>query len=79
MARHAPPSRDAHDRWQPRDHEPYFVILGHGRVHKMAWQSTPFDHEAWAFGNCFRTRSDAERAREALQACLRALHRAQAP
>ena len=74
MPRHDPQSLDAHERWKPGDHEQYFVILGDGDIKNIPWHSTPFDHEAWEFGNCFSMRSDAERARGAIKAFLQQFH-----
>ncbi len=69
MPRHDQPL-DARERWQPADYEQYFVILGNGSVKNISWHSTPFDHEAWQFGNCFKARSDAEQTREAVKQLL---------
>jgi len=65
-----PPERD---RWMPRNGEQYFLILGNGRVQRFQWHGTEFDLDAWKFGNCFKTRRDAERAIEAVKALLKYL------
>ena len=70
MPKHHPQSPDAHERWKPADQERYFIILGDGSVKNILWHSTPFDYGAWEFGNCFRVRSDAEHAREAVKQLL---------
>jgi hypothetical protein len=62
------------DRWRPQDGDQYFVILGDGNIRHIFWHSTPFDYDAWGFGNCFRLRSDAEQARDALKGVLLHLH-----
>ena len=74
MPRHDPPSPDARERWKPADYEQYFVVLGNGNIQNIVWHSTPFDHEAWTFGNCFRVRTDAECARDAIKAFLWNFH-----
>src|ERR1043166_1279476 len=70
-----PPCRGhSGEPWRPALHQRYYVILGHGRIQALPWAGTPFDYEAWQFGNCFRTHREAERAREALRHVLRSLH-----
>ena len=61
-------------RWQPSTGEHYFLILGKGRIARFPWNGTDFDHEAWHFGNCFRTQAQAEQARERLTEVLHTLH-----
>jgi len=65
-----PPERD---RWMPRNGEQYFLILGNGRVQRFQWHGTEFDLDAWEFGNCFKTRQDAERAIEVVKSLLKYL------
>ncbi len=60
--------------WKPALHQPYFVILGDGSIKVFRWSGTPFDHGAWQLGNCFKTRRDAERAREVFKQVLRVFH-----
>jgi hypothetical protein len=36
----------------------------------LRWSDTEFDHQAWQFGNCFRKRTVAEQARQAIQEVL---------
>jgi hypothetical protein len=50
--------------------ERYFMIMGDGHIRQLSWQDTPVDADAWQFGNCFRQRQEAQRAREAMQACF---------
>ena len=61
-------------RWQPAFHQRYFVILGDGSVQMFRWSGAPFDYKAWQFGNCFKTHTDAEHAREAVRQVLQAFH-----
>jgi hypothetical protein len=46
------------------------MIMGDGHIRQLSWQDTPVDADAWQFGNCFRKRQEAQRAREAMQACF---------
>jgi hypothetical protein len=61
---------DARSRWKPTHHECYFVILGDGSIQNFPWNGTDFDLRAWQFGNCFRRRTTAEQARNAVQELL---------
>jgi hypothetical protein len=70
MPRPDPQPQDARERWKPDTHERYFVVLGDGSIKNIQWYDTPFDHEAWQFGNCFKARSDAEQARWAIKQLL---------
>jgi hypothetical protein len=62
------------ERWQPVHHQRYFVILGDGSIRVFRWSGAPFDYAAWQFGNCFKTRRAAERAREAVRQVLGVFH-----
>jgi hypothetical protein len=70
------PRRDVsgRNRWMPREGQRYYLILGNGAVQRFEWHSTPFDHEVWNFGNCFRLKRDAERARNTLREILLHFH-----
>lgn len=74
MPQHDAASPEARVRWKPAQNQQYYLILGDGQIHQLAWQSTPFDRAAWEFGNCFRTRRDAEGARDRMKAFLWGLH-----
>ena len=70
-----PPCRGPRDEpWQPALRQHYFVILGNGSIKVFQWSGTPLDYEAWQFGNCFRTRREADRAREVVRQVLWTLH-----
>jgi len=71
MCPHLLPRHSDGDRWRPALGDPYFVILGDGGMHRFTWQGTPFDERAWAFGNCFRTWTEAAQARAVLHEVLR--------
>jgi len=61
-------------RWQPSDGDYYYLILGNGMIEIFPWNDTDFDHEAWHFGNCFKTHEDAVQTREKITEVLRTVH-----
>jgi hypothetical protein len=61
--------------WKPRNHARYYLILGNGEIQRLQWNNTPFDYEAWDFGNCFRLRREAEQAREKVKDTLINFHK----
>ena len=61
-------------RWQPNGGDYYYIILGNGIIKIFPWNDTDFDHEAWYFGNCFRTHKEAVYAREKIAEVLRTVH-----
>jgi hypothetical protein len=66
----SPPSQ----RWLPSKGESYFLMLGNGMLESFPWSDTAFDHEAWHFGNCFKTQADAAQARQKIKEVLLTLH-----
>ncbi len=60
--------------WRPVEGEHYFIILGDGHIRQLPWHGTPFDYDAWQFGNCFRKNAEAQQARENMQELLRMFH-----
>ena len=72
--RRTPPQQP--QRWQPSDGDYYYLILGNGMIELFPWNDTDFDHQAWHFGNCFKTHADAVQAREKIIEILRTFHRA---
>ena len=64
------PACYASPRWKPKYNAHYYLILGNGEIQRFQWNNTPFDYEAWDFGNCFRLRSEAESAREKVKKVL---------
>ena len=53
--------------WKPTNRQQYFLILAHGTISSLQWNDTVFDHEVWNFSNCFRSRKEAEQAREGMK------------
>ena len=64
-------------RWLPSEGDHYYLILGSGMIELFPWNDTPFDHETWHFGNCFKTHEEAIHARDKLKAVLLTFHEAQ--
>jgi hypothetical protein len=60
--------------WRPEAGERYFAILADGNIRQLPWHDTPFDYDAWQFGNCFRQRAEATQARAHMQELLRIFH-----
>jgi hypothetical protein len=77
MQRRAAPSPLTHARWKPTQHGQYFLILGDGRIQTFLWNDTEFDRRAWQFGNCFRRRTIAEHARQAILEVLQHFQQSQ--
>ena len=65
-------------RWLPSIGDHYYLILGNGMIERFPWSDTPFDHEAWQFGNCFPTYEQAVQARDIIKEVLLALHQGHA-
>ena len=61
--------------WKPTNREQYFMILGDGEIKSLQWNETIFDEAVWDFGNCFRSRKDAEQARDGMKEYLANFHR----
>ena len=62
-------------RWLPRAGAHYYLILGNGMIQRFPWNGTDFDHEAWNFGNCFKTHAQAIQAREKMREVLLMVHK----
>jgi hypothetical protein len=57
-------------RWLPLRGEKYFLIVRNGKIISSHWCDTPSEYEDWRFGNCFKNRKDAKKAREAMKDLL---------
>ncbi len=53
--------------WKPEMHAPWFHIAADGHIACDAWTDAPADRERWRIGNCFKTREQAEQAREQIR------------
>jgi len=74
LALFAADSAAAPARWKPKPGEDYWFIWDTGQIKKKVWGTWSYDERRWAIGNCFKTRHQAERAREGLQTYLRRFH-----
>lgn len=57
--------------WNPKNGEYYFFLSYDGEVIQSHWNGSRCDIRSFEMGNCFRTRSDAEAARERVRAALK--------
>lgn len=57
--------------WKSKYGEQYFCIYGSGKVIGVNFHDETIDNDRVSFGNCFRTREEAEAARERVRAALK--------
>lgn len=57
-------------RWLPSNGDTYFVIVAQRTIKRVRWHDTDADYEAWNFGNCFKDRRTAKRARATMKKML---------
>lgn len=58
-------------RWKPKINETYWFITGSNTIMRSVWADTFLDNEYFKFGNCFRTREEAEAAAERVKKALK--------
>lgn len=51
-------------RWKPASLENYFFIVSDGTVFREVWRTRPIDATRHQIGNCYKTKEEAEAARE---------------
>ena len=66
-------------QWRPQHGEHYWEIDSDGEIREYQWfdTTTPGAHwiaKTWAFGNCFKSRAEAEHARDGIKAYLLTFH-----
>jgi len=66
-------------QWRPHNGEHYWEIDSDGEIREYQWfdTTTPGAHwiaKTWAFGNCFKSRAEAEHARDGIKAYLLTFH-----
>jgi hypothetical protein len=62
-------------RWKPEDQQEVYRVSECGEIHASTFLlGEPRSESLWAFGDCFRTREDAARARDAMAHFLMTLH-----
>ena len=57
-------------RWKPKYKERYYRINWKGAVVETAWYDTQDEEICYEFGNCFRTKEEAEVARDKIKKML---------
>lgn len=57
-------------KWKPKYKERYYRMDWHGKVVDDTWYGTRDEKICYEFGNCFRTKEEAEAARDKIQKVL---------
>ena len=57
-------------RWKPEYESYYYIINTAGEVIERIWVNTQFDKLCLEFGNCFRTKEEAEAAKDKIKNLL---------
>ena len=57
-------------RWKPRLVDHYYYITTRGEVMEEVWYNIDTDNSRYEFGNCFKTRQEAEAARDKIRNLL---------
>ena len=57
-------------RWQPYSGERYWTVSAEGYAYPTQWYDDGFDNNVHAFGNCFKTREQAEVVLEKIKKVL---------
>ena len=57
-------------RWKPTSGERYWTISADGYAYPARWYGESFDNNVHAFGNCFKTREQAEDTLEKIKQVL---------
>ena len=63
------------EKWKPKICEQYWFIDRDGDVRYHLWTEWDSDNDKYDFGNCFRTKEEAEAAAEKVKALLLSLHK----
>jgi hypothetical protein len=62
-------------RWKPADQQEVYKVSDSGEIRASTFRYGEHHSEAlWAFGNCFKSKKDAARAREAIEQLLMTFH-----
>jgi hypothetical protein len=62
-------------RWKPEDQQEVYRVSECGEIRTATFRHGEHHSEAlWAFGNCFKSKKDAARAREAIEQLLMTFH-----
>ena len=61
--------------WKPEDHQEVYRVSDCGEIRTSTFRhGEPYSEALRAFGNCFKSKKDATRAREAIEQLLMTLH-----
>jgi hypothetical protein len=63
------------ERWRPKKGEAYWMIQNDGDVETHQYADDTYDDKKRDFGNCFKTREQAEQARDDIKKLLDNVHR----
>lgn len=59
------------ERWRPERNNAYHYVNSYGKVEADVWfDFSGLDGNRWKFGNCFKTKEEAEEARDAIAELL---------
>lgn len=58
-------------RWKPKEGETYWIVNNRGFANSVTWHVDIFDELRFNFGNCFRTKEEAEVASERIRIALK--------
>lgn len=58
-------------RWKPKIEEAYWIVTGNNDIIQSVWAGTHVDNKYFDFGNCFRTREEAETIAEKVKKLLK--------
>lgn len=62
-------------RWKPKFDCAYWYVKNISQPDTALWYNDDFDRQAYAFGNVFKTKRQAQQAAKAVKKILLALHR----
>ena len=57
-------------RWKPRKGNEFFSIYTDGAIEQYIWEGSEYDNQIHQFGNCFKTREEAELMRDKIRDLL---------
>ena len=58
-------------KWRPKEDETYWIVNNRGFAESYTWYDDVFDKLRFNFGNCFRTKEEAEVASERIRKALK--------
>lgn len=58
-------------QWKPGMNEPYLAITTEGNITDFVWNGSLFDKNVFGFGNCFKTKEEAEIMLEKIKKLLK--------